>query len=360
MSDKLKVCITGMGRAAYKLTIPALDVLKSDCLLVGICDSLKSVAEEAVAKYHGVRHYIDLMEMLNKEKPDVLIINSPLSDHFPSAMMAIEAGVHVIIEKPAMENLQQLEQVKVASEKHGVKVTVVHNYQYMPGPSQARAIYQAGDIGEVLHIDRLWMSPPQNDRMEMDQNGWWHRTPGGRLADSLPHHLYISYPYLGDMEVQYVDVRKMAVDRPWSKCDEAEIILKAKKAYLNIRLSTNQISWSSKGATYHAILWGTKNNLIIAQNEAAFMPNGDRKYWMAKGLEVVRDKLLRTFFLQQKPTSIRGAHNLFFKAFFDYVHDKSGNPTPWEEALIVMRLTAEIAERMETKIKAFPAHDRIA
>lgn len=245
----------------------------------------------------------------------------------------------------------------VAAEQKGIKASVIHNYKYMPGPAAAWKLYQEGIIGEVLHIDRVWMSPPQNDRMERDPEGWWHRLPGGRLADSLPHHLYIAYPYIGDMTVEYVGVRKMATDRPWSKCDEAEIILKARKAYLNIRLSTNQVSWTGKGMTYHAILWGTKNNLIVHQNEAAIMPRGDRRYWLRKVVDVLVNGVKRRLGLSRgEPLAVRGVHNLFFKAFFDYVRGAGPNPTPWEEAIAVMRLTHEIANRMEAEIRRMKSH----
>jgi len=53
-----------------------------------------------------------------------------------------------------------------------------------------------------------------------------------------------------------------------------------------------------------------------------------------------------------EPFAVRGAHNLFFKAFFDYVQGTGPNPTPWEEAIAVMRLTHEIANRMEAEISS--------
>lgn len=353
MSQRLQVSVVGAGRAARELTIPALRLLASEATFCAICDVDLARAEALVQHDEGAKAYSDLGQMLAKQKPDILVINTPVAHHFEAVMTAIDHGIHVLIEKPAMETLDQLEQVQVAAEKNGLKASVIHNYKYMPGPTGAWKLYQEGVIGEVLHIDRVWMSPPQHDRMERDSEGWWHRLPGGRLADSLPHHLYISYPYTGDMSVEYVGVRKMATDRPWSKCDEAEIILKAKRAYLNIRLSTNQVSWTGKGMTYHAILWGTKNNLIVHQNEAAIMPCGDRRYWLRKGIDVLVNGVKRRLGLSRgEPWAVRGAHNLFFRAFFDCVRGAGPNPTPWDEATSVMRLTQEIANRMEAEIRS--------
>lgn len=352
MAEKLNVAVVGAGRAGRELTIPALRQLPFDAILCAVCDKNAYRADALVRGDIWAKAYTSLEQMLTKEKPDVLIINTPVDHHFEAAMVAIDHGVHVLIEKPAMVSVKQLQEVRIAAKKNGVGATVVHNYKYMPGPATAWRLYKSGALGEILHIDRVWMSPPQEDRMERDREGWWHKLPGGRLADSLPHHLYIAYPYLGPMTVEYVDVRKMAQDRPWSKCDEAEIVLKSKKAYLNIRLSTNQASWPGKAATYHAVLWGTKNNLIVHQSEAAIVPRGDKRYWVRKGAGVLIHSLNRRLSLVQEPVAHRGAHNLFFKAFFDYIRDAGPNPTPWEEALSVMQLTHEIAEQMEAKIRS--------
>lgn len=350
MNDKLKIAIAGAGRAARELTLPALEMLRGEAVVTSLCDTHIERAEALVAKHPGIKAHRNIRSMLAAEKPDVLIVNTPVEAHFQVAMEAIEMGVNVIIEKPAMSTLEELEKVRAASERKGVKATVVHNYKYMPGPYDAWRMYQAGELGDILHIDRVWMSPPQNDRMERDPKGWWHTLPGGRLADSLPHHLYISYPYIGDMKVEYVDVRKFSTDRPWSKCDEAEVILKSEKAYLNIRMSTNQTSWLNKGATYHAVLWGTKRNLIVHQMEAVQMPYGDQNYWIRKGLGLLADKVKRRFDASMREPVSNGAHNRFFKAFFDHLKGKGQNPTSWVEAESVMRLTQEIGDRMEEKV----------
>lgn len=353
----------GAGRAAVDLTIGAVRkgaklADMSSINLVAISD-LDIKRARAVAQEHNIPHaYRTVEEMLSKAKPDVLVINTPVPFHYPHAMAAIKHGVHFIIEKPATENVKQLIKIRDAAEKKGVKGTVVHNYKWQEGFQKAFSWYQQGLLGEIIHADRIWMTPAKNDRMERDPNGWYHKQPGGRLADSMPHHLYVIYPFMGPLKLEHVSVKKLAKERTWSKCDEADILLSTKTGYANIRLSTNQESWPRGKGTcpYDLIIYGTKQAAVVFKHNAYIF----RKHHPTKlvyhaiqdAAEFVVPRLGRAIGLGQD-INYRGGHNLFYKQYVKYLEDKAPNPTPWDEAIFVMKMSEEIAQKMETQARNF-------
>jgi len=214
-------------------------------------------------------------------------------------------------------------------------------------------MYQDGLLGDIIHVDRVWMNPPQEDRMERDPEGWWHRITGGRLADALPHFLYVPYMFVGDMELVAVSARKLAKDRPWSFCDEADIILQTPKAYVNIRESTNQETWPYKGYTYYTIIYGTKLNVFTDHKNAWVIGRGfDFSRPLLKEMrfraEIYKDLLLERIGLKAKPRIIsRSAHNVFYEKFIDYVNGNGENPSSWEEIVNVATLTVQISAKMQ-------------
>jgi predicted dehydrogenase len=357
---KWKVVVAGAGRAGEDLAVGGIRIggryADLSCVHLAAIADVDEARARTIAGKNGIPGvYSDIATMLDKEKPDVMFIMTPLQEHFAHAMMCIERGVHFVLEKPATQTVGELEQIREWAERAKVKGMVSHNYKFLPGFVDAWKWYKEGLLGDIVHIDRVWMSPPQEDRMER-VDGWWHHIPGGRMADGMPHHLYVAYPFVGEMELQHVSVKKLSKDRPWSACDEADIVLSSAKGYVNIRMSTNQQSWpeGKRGLTYYVVLYGTHRNAIIYQQEAQLlMPGMDWKIRRAKEViaKAAKEKLAR-FLNKPVEQGIRGGHNVMYNRFFQYLEGKIENPVPWDEAIHVMKMTEQIGAAMQTQIDA--------
>lgn len=340
-AKNFNVGVVGGGRATMELTLPVLSNIPN-IKVVGVCDIDQSVANLLSTNFKASA-YTSLEEMIDREKLDAVIINTPVKTHAELAIKAMKKGVHVFLEKPAVASVSELDDIFNVSLETGSKLTVAHNYKFHDGVRMAEKIYKDGIIGEVLHVDRIWMSPPHKDRMEMDKDGWWHKMPGGRLADALPHMLYIPFMFVGPMKLVSVSARKMS-NRSWSVCDESDILLATSKAYVNIRQSLNQESWPYKGYTYHTIVYGTKRNMIIDAFGASIIEGQTRKQKIKEFFNSIK----RNFTSQEK--SIRGAHNIIYREFFDYLRGDRPNPTPEDEVRNVVELTVRIAEKMQESV----------
>ena len=351
MTTKLGIGVVGAGRATRDLTLPVFDLI-SNGYVAALCDTDLDVAQKLAQKYE-ISAYPSLPEMMKNKDMQIVIINTPVSTHAEMAIQAMRGGCHVIIEKPAVAHLEELEKLRQVADETGRKLTVVHNYKFWQGYQKALRMYGEGILGEIIHIDRVFMVPPQEDRMERDPDGWWHRIPGGRLADSLPHYLYIPYMFLGEMELVAVSARKLSEDRPWSCCDDADIVLRTPKAYVNIRLSTNQESWPYKGYSHFTIIYGSRLNVFVDSQNAWIM---GRKFDFSRPLlkeigfraRSYKDLLSSKFATNRSRAVIsRGAHNVFYKKFIDYVNDRGQNPSTWDEIVNVATLSVEISDKMQ-------------
>jgi predicted dehydrogenase len=121
--------------------------------------------------------YGDFHELIDDPEIDVVHILTPNSSHYPMARACIDAGKHVICEKPlAMNTQESAELVKLAGEK-GVINCVCHNLRYYPMVKQARAMVKAGEIGDIRLVhghylqDWLFFETDYNWRVEADIGG---------------------------------------------------------------------------------------------------------------------------------------------------------------------------------------------
>src|SRR5271157_2642242 len=92
----------------------------------------------------------DYREILRDPAIDAVHICTPNAQHFSMAREAIEAGKHVICEKPLATSVAEGEELVALAERKGVRNCVCHNLRYYPMVQQMRAMREAGDLGQVL------------------------------------------------------------------------------------------------------------------------------------------------------------------------------------------------------------------
>lgn len=105
------------------------------------------------------RIYTDFKTMLDKEaampaekRIDFVSIVTPNFVHFEPAMMALEKGFHVVIEKPITFNLEQARQLKAKVEETGLELLLCHTYTGYPMVKQAKQLLQSGALGKIRKV----------------------------------------------------------------------------------------------------------------------------------------------------------------------------------------------------------------
>lgn len=114
--------------------------------LVAFADTMKDRAEEFAHRYHAMA-YDSYEDMLKKEKIDVLHICTPHYLHVPMAIVALEQGVHVFMEKPPVITLEQLKQLeRVQTDKY---LGFCFQNRYNPSIVQVKKLLEAGGAGAI-------------------------------------------------------------------------------------------------------------------------------------------------------------------------------------------------------------------
>ncbi|MGC9064766.1 MAG: Gfo/Idh/MocA family protein, partial [bacterium] len=160
----LRVCVIGLGPIGNLHA----DIYKEDTLaeLVGVCDIIPERAEKT-GKRLGVPWYTDVQKMISELSPDLCSVATGgyeySSDHFEPTIQALEAGCHVLCEKPICNDIEKAKKmVELAREKNlcfGINL----NHRFTPAFRVAKRWFDEGKIGDLLFINMsLWIGKPHD------------------------------------------------------------------------------------------------------------------------------------------------------------------------------------------------------
>jgi len=196
----VRAAVVGCGDVAtiHFESIAAIE----DAELVAVCDTDASALEQA-ARITGAPAYTDLGTMLREVRPDVVHITTPHNAHADPTIQALEAGVHVIQEKPLAHTLAEGERIVAAAEEagqRGVKIGICFQNRYNVSAERAREMLDAGAIGEVTGA---WASVEwartEGYYRAKPWRGTWEGSGGGLLINQAIHTLDLIQWLLGDV-----------------------------------------------------------------------------------------------------------------------------------------------------------------
>ncbi|MGL4590143.1 MAG: Gfo/Idh/MocA family protein [Mycoplasmatales bacterium] len=113
-----------------------------------ISDSANKRAHE-----NGLNVYSSLNELIDDEHVQVVLVATPNDSHMPIATALMNAKKHVIVEKPAAMNLEELKMMIACANQNNVKFTINQNRRFDFDFLTARKIYQERQVGDVFHVE---------------------------------------------------------------------------------------------------------------------------------------------------------------------------------------------------------------
>ncbi len=169
MNRKLRMGMVGGGQDAFIGAIHRL-AANMDGLVELACGALSINPEIAVASGKALflpteRTYLTYDEMIKAEaalpadkRIDFVTIVTPNFAHFAPAMMALDHGFNVVIEKPITFSLDEAKQLKQKLEETGLLLCLTHTYSGYPMVKQAKAMIKDGQLGKIR---KVWVEYPQ-------------------------------------------------------------------------------------------------------------------------------------------------------------------------------------------------------
>ena len=186
---KLRGAISGFGEVAARGHWPGW-MTRDDVAIVALHEPVAARREVAMRMLKGVRIYDDLELMLDGEGPDFVDIASPPAFHADAIRLSLEAGAHVLCEKPLCLDLAQFEALAQLAVARARILMCVHNWKHAPAFEAARRALDSGRLGALhaLRIDRLRTEPAGGA-------GKWRSAAasgGGILIDHGWHAFYLA------------------------------------------------------------------------------------------------------------------------------------------------------------------------
>ncbi|CAM4289569.1 dehydrogenase [Bacillus manliponensis] len=143
----LKVGVIGCGSIAQYRHLPEYEA-NPYVQIVAVCDNNKNRAKEIANKY-GVNMYTDYNELINCEELDAVSVCTPNDLHASISIAALQAGIHVLCEKPMATSKKDAEMMIEAAEKSGKKLMIGHNQRFVTSHQKATQLIESGEIGKI-------------------------------------------------------------------------------------------------------------------------------------------------------------------------------------------------------------------
>ncbi|HCB1499208.1 TPA: oxidoreductase [Klebsiella michiganensis] len=329
MSDAIRVGLIGYGYASKTFHAPLISGTPGMTLAaVSSSDESKVLADWPVVKVVS-----EPGQLFSDPNLDLIVIPTPNDTHFPLAKAALEAGKHVVVDKPFTVTLSQARELDVMAKKEGRLLSVFHNRRWDSDFLTAKALINEGLLGEVgyfeSHFDRY---RPQVRNRWREQGG-----PGSGIWYDLGPHLLDQVVNLFGLPVSMnVDLAQL---RPGSQSTD----------YFHAVLAYPQ-----RRVVLHA-------TLLAAAETARFIVHGSRGSYVKYGLDPQEERLKNGERLPQEDwgydmrdgvltraegeerteeswLSLPGNYPAYYAAVRDALNGAGENPVPAAQAIQIMAL----------------------
>lgn len=340
----MKAALIGAGQIARQhlgclSDLPGVEV-------AAVCDLSPATAESAAERY-GIRSWFtDHRAMLREVRPDVVHVTTPPASHFRLAMDSLDAGAHVVVEKPATTTFDELETLVRRAGEKGLALVEDHNYVFNRAPQQILRRIEAGELGAVTHVEVLICLGIFGPGGFADPNvpNPILSVPGGAIADFLPHLASLAHLFVGaHRRAHAVWTKRRDSILPY---DEFRAVVEAERGTATLGFSAN-----SQPDAFWLRVYGEKGqaaaNLFETRITFARLRAGPRPLMpLLNGLEegrAVRRAAIATFLrkFRRGPGTYEGLWELLGRTY-RALGDGTALPVPADHVLQVNRLVADL------------------
>lgn len=168
--------------------------------IVAVCGRNIENAQKLADKWDVAQVFTDYEDMIDSGKVDAIIVSTPNVSHHAITMRALEAGLHVVCEKPLAMNYQQAREMADAAERKGLKTFVPFTWSFMPYARYLKELIVNGYLGKLYHCNLRYYSGYSRSfgsqyvwRMDVAQAG------SGALGDLGSHFIHLAYWLFGEI-----------------------------------------------------------------------------------------------------------------------------------------------------------------
>ncbi len=296
---KLRMGMVGGGKDAFIGAVHRIAANMDG--LIELCCGALSINPE-IAKESGKilflpedRTYLSYDEMIKKESEmpadkriDFITIVTPNFAHFAPAMMALENGFNVVIEKPMTFTLEEAKELKKKVDETGLLLCLTHTYSGYPMVKQARAMVQEGVLGQVRKIfveyPQGWLS--KLSEREGNTGAAWRTDPkksgkAGAMGDIGTHAAHLA-EYVSGLKITKLCADLNIVVPGRALDDDGAVLLKFENGVSGVLIAT-QVAAGEENAL-NIRIYGEKGGVEWHQQE----PNTLLVKWLDQPTQILR------------------------------------------------------------------------
>ncbi len=326
MNRKLRMGMVGGGKGAFIGAIHRI-AANMDGMIELVCGALSTSPEKADESgrmlfleesriYHSFEDMIIKESLLSEDqRMDFVTIVTPNHAHFAPAMMALDHGFHVVIDKPISFTLNEAKQLKKKVEETGRLLLLTHTYAGYPMVKQAKQLVKAGELGKIRKIlveyPQGWLS--RLSEKDNNPQAEWRTDPNrsgksGCMGDIGTHAAHLA-EYISGLKISKLCADLSIVVEGRLLDDDGNVLLRFDNGANGV-LVASQIAAGEENALKIRV-YGEKGGLEWAQQE----PNTLILKWLDHPVQILRT----------------GGHNLSNYAAFNS-RTPAGHPEGYLEA----------------------------
>lgn len=339
----INTALCSFGMSGWVFHAPFINV-NPGFNLYAVWERTKNIAEK---KYPGVKTFGTLEDMLADDSIELVVVNTPNYTHYEYAKKALEAGKHIIVEKPFTIIADEGKKLIELAKKQNKKISVYQNRRYDSDYKTIKKVLHENVLGELVDVEMHF------DRYKEEIGPKVHKeTPGpgtGSLYDLGAHLIDQALQLFGMPEKLFADIQVM---RPVSKVDD----------YFNLLLYYNKFrvhlksSYTVREALPGYIFHGLKGSFIKPKTDVQeeMLQAGKIPGTSDWGTEPESQKgLLHTEkngeVIRKYIDSEKGNYNEYYDAIYKALRNNEPLPVTAEEALDVIKIIEAAYKSNETK-----------
>ena len=259
--QKLKVAVIGCGSIARNRHL--IEYKNNDAVeIVAVCDIVEERATEMASEYNA-KSYTSYEELLKNEELDAVSVCLPNYLHAPVSIAALNAGCHVLCEKPMATSKEEAEDMIKAATTANKKLMIAHNQRFVPSHAKARELIANGEIGKIYSFRTAFGHGGPEGWSVDGEDSWFFKKDQafiGAMGDLGVHKADLLRFLLGEEFVEVAGFIETSAKENTDVDDNAVCILKTESGIIG----TLAASWAySAKEDNSTIIYGEKAILRI-------------------------------------------------------------------------------------------------
>lgn len=278
----IKLGIIGCGIAARDLHWPALKKLKQRFQITLVCNHTEPKARAFSEMVGGVPFVLDYRDLLTSPEVEAVDIILPIHLNFQVTRDALQAGKHVLVEKPLAANLQDAQKMAVFEGQFSQVMMVAENFRYHDVFYRVKSYLEAGEIGTPYAVfwDIFYLIDEHKNKYAQTQWRIHHQYPGAFITDAGIHNIAALRLLFGDLKTG--GVFTTSVNPNIGEIDGMSLQFAAEKdvhGVLNIFVSARGVA---------------QNRLLILGTRGSLAVEDIQRIQVSRDSEIVHSEIIET------------------------------------------------------------------